>query len=87
MLKRDFIAFTATGVNPSMIETPSSRALATLFRLPETHLTLHALRKLLPTAENFQRAGYVHRDITAADNNAFCGMLISPCACLARCKK
>ncbi len=68
MLKGDFIAFHGYGVNPSMIETPSSLALVNSFCLPETHLTLHALRRLPPDSRNFQRAGYVHRNITAADN-------------------
>ncbi len=68
MLKRDFIAFHGYWRDPSMIETPSSRALANSFSLAETHLTLHALRKLLPDSRELSRAGYVHRDITAADN-------------------
>ncbi len=80
MLNVTLLPSTATGVNPSMIETPAPGRWQTLFRLPETHLTLQRYASYCLTAENFQRAGYVHPTSPPPIINALCGMLISPCA-------
>lgn len=69
MLKRDFIAFHGywrESIDDRNAQLPGAGKLFSLAGNSSNFFTRYAGYRL--TAENFQRAGYVHRNITAADN-------------------